>query len=171
MTIWKTTLLGAAVGIIGVGFAAQTFAAGGGGGKMGKERPAFETIDTDGDGTITMAEIKALSAARFAQVDTNADGNLDREELLAAAADKARGNAEKHIDRMIAWQDENGDGVLSAEEMPSDRLGKMFQRMDADGNGEISAEEYEEAKKRGGRHGKKGKRENSDDNAQNSDDS
>jgi Ca2+-binding EF-hand superfamily protein len=49
---------------------------------------------------------------------------------------------------------------LSLEEMapPAERMERMFDRADKDGDGNISAEEFEQIKERGGRrgHGRRG---------------
>ena len=52
---------------------------------------------------------------------------------------------------MIERFDENGDGVLQQDEMPTQqerRSARMFDRVDADDDGAISAEEFESAKER-----------------------
>ena len=62
--------------------------------------------------------------------------------------------------KMVERLDANGDGQLSAEEMA--KMGKRetpFQRADADGDGGISKEEAQAAMghgKKGGKHGKRG---------------
>ena len=171
MSVWKKAVLAGGVGLIGVAFAAQTFAQGGGqGARMGQERPSFEELDANGDGQISVDEVKAFSTARFTALDTNGDGALDRDELLAAATSRAADQAETRIDRMLTWQDDNGDGALSQSEMPGDRMGQMFERMDRDDDGVVSQDEYEQAQDRGGRSGKKGKRGAHGKDAQRSDD-
>lgn len=127
----------------------------------GGMKASFEELDTDGNGGITAAELAAHAASRFSDADTDGDGFLTSEELAAAASAKAGERAAKRVDRMIKHHDENDDGKLSATELaPSEeRLAKRFERIDADGNGEISAEEFEQAqKKRGGKRGHKGKK-------------
>ena len=49
----------------------------------GMERPTFGELDSDGDGNITIAEVKARAAARFADNDADGDGKLTVEELTA----------------------------------------------------------------------------------------
>lgn len=38
-------------------------------------------LDIDGDGTVTVAELKNMQAKRFAVLDLNSDGSLSRDEL------------------------------------------------------------------------------------------
>lgn len=119
----------------------------------------FETIDADGDGQITQAEITAFEAARFAEADTDGDGQLTKEEILAEISNNESSRAERRIERMISHLDENEDGTISLEERQStERAERMFERMDADDDGSISQAEAEEASEgRKGRKGGKGK--------------
>ncbi|MEW6629446.1 MAG: acid-shock protein [Pseudomonadota bacterium] len=71
--------------------------------------------DTNGDGKITLAEWTAFQEKRkakgdpaksFARIDTKNDGFIDKAELDAFLA------------KRFAKLDKNGDGVLTADEMP-----------------------------------------------------
>ncbi len=58
-------------------------------GGMG-ERPTFQELDSDGDGSITIAEVKARTFCRVLPKPTpTADGKLSAEELTAAVAARA----------------------------------------------------------------------------------
>lgn len=119
-------------------------------GDRGGHRASFETLDTDGNGEITQAEMAAHAASRFADADTDGDGMLSLEEL-SAKADERRA---KRIERMLSHRDADGDGMLSPEELAPDpeRLAKRFERVDADKSGGISKAEYEEIKKKRRHH-------------------
>ncbi len=110
------------------------------------QRFDFSQMDTNGDGEITVEEMDANRAARFATVDTDGDGKLSPEELLAADATRA----EDRINRMMSRLDADGDGALSAEEMAngrhSERRARMFDRLDADNSGGLSQTELEQAR-------------------------
>lgn len=76
---------------------------------------AIMAADTDGDGKISLLEWEAFQAKRnvkgdpvksFARIDSNHDGFIDRAELDAYFA------------KRFAELDKNGDGVLTADEMP-----------------------------------------------------
>jgi Ca2+-binding EF-hand superfamily protein len=119
------------------------------------ERPAFSTLDTNGDGGLTLEEMQAHGEARFAQADANGDGGLSREELIVAADARAA----DRVTQMFARHDANEDGVLQQSEMPKnggDRAERMFDRADADEDGTITEAEFEAAKDRMG--GRKGQR-------------
>lgn len=107
-----------------------------------RQRPTFEQLDADSDGQLTQAEMEAMTKNRFSEVDANADGLLSAEEL--AAHQQAR--IAERTARMIEKFDKDGDGQLSATEMP-ERPGphNFLEKADTDGNGSISKAEFDTA--------------------------
>ncbi|MEM7319290.1 MAG: calcium-binding protein, partial [Pseudomonadota bacterium] len=71
------------------------------------QRITFEELDANGDGEITMAELEARQAARFAAADTDGDGKLTAAELTA----RANARVEKRVNKMLERHDANGDGA------------------------------------------------------------
>lgn len=145
----KTQILMAAL-VAGVVMTAGAASAQGFGGEHG-ERPDFATLDANGDGGITLDELQAQGAARFAEHDTDGDGALSAEELIAAA----NGRAADRAAQMIARLDANDDGVLQQEEMRprgGDMGARMFGRVDADNDGILTEAEFEAAMDRHGDH-------------------
>lgn len=147
----KNTVLMAALGtaiLVGTGAQGIAQAMGGGMGMMGMGgdgmRPDFQELDADGDGRLTRAEMEKYRQARFAKADTDGDGKLSRAEIDAQIAARQAAMRERMLDRMIGWRDVDGDGMLSPDEMRADRGLRMFAGMDADRDGTISADEFDE---------------------------
>lgn len=151
------------------------------------KRPApLMQLDTDGDGRITRAEWDAPRLERLKAMDPDQDGFVTLEEMKADAVARATKRAEAMAERRFNRLDTDGDGKISAAEammappegrpgpkggkghgprgkamgpMGGDFHGNFFERLDADKDGVLSAEELEAAKnrmERGPRHGAKG---------------
>jgi Ca2+-binding EF-hand superfamily protein len=104
-----------------------------------REMPRFEALDTDGDGRITREELEARADARFAEADADGDGKLTPAEL-EAAAEKRRA---ERIARMVERLDADGDGALDRGELTERRgAGRIFERLDADSDGALTREEF-----------------------------
>lgn len=131
--------------------AVTALAQGPGHGRHG-ERMTFQELDIDGDGQITLIEMQQRGTNRFNSVDTNGDGQLSQEEMVAGAIKRA----EERVLLMMTEFDKNGDGVLTQDEMPKPRRSAwMFERIDLDGSGSISEEEFTDAREQmKGRHKK-----------------
>lgn len=144
-----TLIAALTVGAVGLTSLTPALARGNGGGDA---RLDFDLIDTNGDGKITVEEMEAHRANRFAEQDTDGDGSLSKEELLAAMLDHASERMAKRVDRMFVRKDEDGDGKISMAELGhEDRSDHMFEHLDADDDGAISKEELEDATSRRGR--------------------
>lgn len=119
------------------------------------QRPAFEDVDTNGDGKITKDEMQARADDRFGEADSDGDGAISRDEMIA----KAMARVEKRVDRMMDRMDADGDGEVTQAEMQQmrdKRMGRMMERMDTDGDGAVSKEEFATGHRKG-HHGKRGK--------------
>jgi hypothetical protein len=94
----------------------------------------LESVDTNGDGTVTVAELVASLLTRWTESDTNQDGKVTADEL------KAQRTAEQLA--RFAKEDTNGNGVLERSEvahMPD----AMFAKLDADASGTLTQAELE----------------------------
>ncbi len=114
--------LAVAAAVLGVAVAGTAAVAGPGGGfgprhhGKGGER-LFEKIDANSDEIITRAEVAAFADERMKEFDVNRDGQITKTELQAGR--EAR--REQHQKAAFQRLDANGDGALSAEEFGNKR--------------------------------------------------
>ena len=111
----------------------------------------FKAVDTNGDKSLSAAEIEAAQAksvaqakakiakqmdAEFAKMDANKDGQLSLTEFKAAAPTPRAPPASE----LLAQVDRNKDGKLSADEYRATPLAN-FDRIDTNKDGTISPQE------------------------------
>lgn len=118
---------------------------------MGDDWPRFDlkNFDADGDGAVTLAEIQGKRAAEAKSLDADGDGKLSAEELVNADLARAKTFIEARVNARIAAQDTDGDGLLSAAELATPRAPVgLFERLDANNDGALSADELAAAHNR-----------------------
>lgn len=114
----------------------------------------MQTLDLNQDGTLDAREIQAAPMS-LRKLDKNKDFKLDPEELGTR-----RGGGDM-VSRMMEM-DKNKDGMITRNELPDERMGRMIERMDTNGDGAVTKKEIEEMQKRfqeggfGGRGGRGG---------------
>ncbi|MEO1028966.1 MAG: EF-hand domain-containing protein [Pseudomonadota bacterium] len=127
------------------------------------ERPGLERLDTDKDGRISREEATAENQSRFAEADTNGDGGLSLDEMITLQEQRRAERQAKMQERRFSRMDQDGDGLVSIEEF-SRPANRMFERADLDENGVVTETELrtmEELRRqrRGKRgHGRRGPR-------------
>lgn len=140
--------------------------AGGRGGPGGPPdvSPLFDRADKNGDGKLTKDELPGPLAERLMKADADGDGAVTKAELEEARK-KAGGRpgpgpgGRGGFDpaQMFKRMDRNGDGKVGLDELPA-RMAERLKAADADGDGFISKEEFEKARRDfGGRGARKPK--------------
>jgi len=130
-------------------------------GKKSPPTPAqiIDRLDADQNGTLSQDEAKGPLAKKFDTIDVNGDGEIDANELELAR--EARKGKAKENGQRLKTADTDGNRALSKDEASAagmEKLIEQFDKVDADGDGEISKEEMRELKKmKDRRDGKKGK--------------
>lgn len=118
-----------------------------GGGMMGDFD--FATVDADKDGKITQAEIDAHRRASVTGLDADADGFISKEEMTAHVTARMQEHVAAMVAQRFTAQDLDGDGRLGAAEMMAPpAFARMFDRVDADGDGAVTEEEIAAARER-----------------------
>jgi len=117
----------------------------------------FKAIDTNGDGSLSAAELSAAEGkvqqqrlgnvrtrveAEFTKLDTNKDGQLSKAEFMAVAPTKSA--AAPNGANLLAQLDANKDGKISGDEYRAPILSR-FDKLDTNHDGTISATERQAA--------------------------
>jgi Ca2+-binding EF-hand superfamily protein len=109
---------------------------------------ALEHADADHDGKVTRQEYINARSAQFARLDRNGDGFIDDADSRDRPDGSDRGK--RVVAAMRGRIDANGDGKISKEEFVAAPT-VIFDKFDADKNGELDAKELEAARAAGER--------------------
>jgi calcium-dependent protein kinase len=127
-------------------------------------KKVFETIDKNGDGNITLKELKdGLNGVKNKEellaimegADTDSSGSINYTEFIAATMEQKMYLKEENLRNAFKMFDKDGSGKISIEEMKNalgaelndqtedeDQWNQMIQEVDTDGDGEIDFEEF-----------------------------
>lgn len=103
----------------------------------------FEKADTDGNGTITRAELDAAQAAHLKDIDRDGNGAVTVEEMDAQHREERLARMSEHLKRL----DADKNGVVTTAEFAAGHR-KHVEKLDANGDGQITREELAERKHR-----------------------
>lgn len=93
-------------------------------------------VDADGDGIVTMAEVEAHTAQRFARLDADGNGAITQAEIEQMRAMMH----ERRAERMA----EGGkDGERRKRRGGRGGQGQMFERADSNGDGQVTLAEFQ----------------------------
>jgi len=109
----------------------------------------FVVIDTDGNGTLSRAELQARAVARLARADANGDGALDRDELIAFVPPHRGGlfdvfspdPAEAFADRTLALMGATETGRVEIAALADRRVNTLLAFVDTGRDAAVSQEE------------------------------
>jgi hypothetical protein len=116
----------------------------------------FAAIDTDGDGTLTRAELVARATERLAEADANTDGMLDRDEIILALPGPrsaflhifSADPAEAWADRLLAMMGATESGQVEVAALAERRVNDLFAWIDVDRDAAVSLAEVEALQER-----------------------
>ena len=126
-----------------------------------KLKENFQKIDTNGDGMLSLEEVKkAISHNKgislsnveqiFKSIDTDNSGNIDYTEFIAASLDKNIYLQENKLYEAFKLFDVDGSGKISKDEIAyilgtgkkSSEIDKLFKKYDTNNDGEIDFKEF-----------------------------
>lgn len=110
---------------------------------QGRDGAGLERADADHDGKVTRQEYINTRAEQFARLDRNGDGFIDDTDSREGADQSQRG--QRVAAAMRGRIDANSDGKISKEEFVNAPT-MLFDKFDADKNGELDAKELETAR-------------------------
>jgi hypothetical protein len=158
-TILTTASLLAPLLAVGAGAAA---AQGGMGPMMGGDERGIEfvAIDTDGNGSLSRAELQARAVARLGRIDESGDGMLTREELILAMPGPHGGMmsvfaadpGERSVDRLLALMGATEAGQVELDALADRRVNMLLAFVDTDRDAAISEAEAAAMREHGRRH-------------------
>lgn len=130
-----------------------------------KKQQKFKALDANADGTLTKSEYvnaainkaQAKATEKFAKLDgNNADGKITEQEYMHNGWRKSHSSANEHrkkgghgdkshhADKMFSKMDADNNGNISPNEYKQSRL-SWFNRLDADKSGSVSHAELKQA--------------------------
>jgi hypothetical protein len=120
----------------------------------------FETIDTDGNGSLSRAELVTRATERLSAADTSGDGAIDRAELIVFLPGPRRHGLDvfapdpgaEMADRVLALLGATEAGQVPVGEFAEARVNLLLAFMDTDRDAAISRAEAEERPGRRGAH-------------------
>ncbi len=114
----------------------------------------FDKIDADKDGSISEAEMKTHHEKMMAEREENRaqhkemmaereENRAQHQEMMAKRQAKMEGEKQSRVDEHFSKMDKDGNGGISFDEFGYPDEKDMFSRLDTDGDGRITKEEHD----------------------------
>ena len=84
--------------------------------RAGHMRHHMAKVDANGDGEITLDEVRARRAERFAKMDTNSDGIIEKSEIEARIKARMEKRMQRRVVKLTRRFDKDRDGKITKEE-------------------------------------------------------
>lgn len=117
----------------------------------------MKRFDTNQDGTVTQEEFDQVLTQRFKKMDIDGNGTVSRSEFRQYTQTRQADRKKRYYKTV----DANGDGQISKEEYLENKrqlAERHYTKMDKDGDGVVSVQEYTRRKFKGRQHKHRGER-------------
>jgi hypothetical protein len=125
-----------AAAVVGAGTSIALAQGGHSGGHRHGER-MMHRLDLNGDGMISPTEANAVGTVRFLSMDADGDGIITEAEMQ----ERMRKRMTERTAKRFAMMDQNGDGRVDRAEFEETGTAR-FERMDSNGDGQVSTEDF-----------------------------